>query len=98
MLICGDVPIWILQEGVMAVGAAEVVGTAIALLGGHRVVRADPHTAGGRGYPAEFKRKVLDLVKAGRSLTDVARDLGISGQASTRGVGRTASIAAWWLG
>ncbi len=36
---------------------------------------------GRRGYPAEFKRKVLDLIEAGRSVTDVARDLGISGQA-----------------
>ncbi len=34
-----------------------------------------------RLYPAEFKRKVLDLIEAGRSVTDVARDLGISGQA-----------------
>jgi transposase-like protein len=36
---------------------------------------------GRQGYPPEFKRKVLDLIEAGRSLTDVARDLGISGQA-----------------
>ncbi len=36
---------------------------------------------GRRLYPAEFKRKVLDLIEAGRSVTDVARDLGISGQA-----------------
>ncbi|MGN9894018.1 transposase [Micromonospora sp. L31] len=35
---------------------------------------------GRRGYPPEFKRKVLDLLEAGRSVTDVARDLGISGQ------------------
>ena len=35
---------------------------------------------GRRGYPAEFRRKVLDLVAAGRPVTDVARDLGISAQ------------------
>jgi transposase-like protein len=33
-----------------------------------------------RGYPPEFRRKVLDLVASGRSITDVARDLGISAQ------------------
>ena len=35
---------------------------------------------GRRGYPPEFRRKVLDLVEAGRPIADVARDLGISGQ------------------
>ena len=35
---------------------------------------------GRRGYPPEFRRKVLDLVEAGRSVTDVARDLGISSE------------------
>jgi transposase-like protein len=35
---------------------------------------------GQRGYPPEFRRKVLDLVEAGRSVADVARDLGISDQ------------------
>ncbi len=33
-----------------------------------------------RGYPPEFRRKVLDLVEAGRPVRDVARDLGISEQ------------------
>ena len=33
---------------------------------------------GGRGYPPEFRRKVLDLVEAGCKVADVARDLGIS--------------------
>ncbi|WP_159944457.1 MULTISPECIES: transposase [unclassified Nocardiopsis] len=33
---------------------------------------------GRRGYPAEFRRKVLDLVQAGRRVADVARDLDIS--------------------
>ena len=33
---------------------------------------------GRRGYPPEFRRKVLDLLDAGRSVADVARDLEIS--------------------
>jgi transposase-like protein len=35
---------------------------------------------GRRGYPPEFRRKVLDLIEAGRMVADVARDLGISDQ------------------
>ena len=35
---------------------------------------------GRRGYPPEFRRKVVDLVEAGRSVADVARDLGIGEQ------------------
>jgi transposase-like protein len=35
---------------------------------------------GRRGYPPELRRKVLDLIEAGRSVADVARDLGISNQ------------------
>ena len=35
---------------------------------------------GRRGYPPEFRRKVLDLVESGRPVVDVARDLGISAQ------------------
>ena len=35
---------------------------------------------GARGYPPEFRRKVLDLVEAGRSIAEVAHDLGISDQ------------------
>jgi transposase-like protein len=35
---------------------------------------------GRRGYPAEFRRKVLDLVEAGRPVADVAKALGISDQ------------------
>ena len=31
-------------------------------------------------YPPEFRRKVLDLLKTGRSVAEVARDLGISTQ------------------
>ena len=31
---------------------------------------------GGRGYPPEFRRKVLDLVEAGRPIAEVAKALG----------------------
>ena len=33
---------------------------------------------GRRGYPPEFRRKVLDLVASGRTVAEVARDLGVS--------------------
>jgi transposase len=33
-----------------------------------------------RGYPAEFRRRVLDLVEGGRKIAEVAADLGISEQ------------------
>ncbi|MFD0487557.1 transposase [Saccharopolyspora erythraea] len=33
-----------------------------------------------RRYPAEFRRKVLDLVESGRPVAQVAHDLGISDQ------------------
>ena len=35
---------------------------------------------GRRGYPAEFRQRVLDLVAAGRRVRDVAVDLGIRDQ------------------
>jgi transposase-like protein len=35
---------------------------------------------GRRGYPPEFRRRVLDLVDAGRKIAEVAHDLGISDQ------------------
>jgi len=35
---------------------------------------------GRRGYPPKFRRKVLDLLEAGRSVADVAADLQISDQ------------------
>jgi transposase-like protein len=38
------------------------------------------HGMGRRGYPPEFRRKVLDLLESGRKVADVARDLGISEQ------------------
>jgi transposase-like protein len=34
-----------------------------------------------RRYPAEFRRRVLDLIAEGRSVAEVAADLGISAQA-----------------
>jgi len=36
---------------------------------------------GRRGYPAEFRRRVIDLLGTGRKVADVARDLGLSEQA-----------------
>ena len=33
-----------------------------------------------KGYPAEFRRRVIDLVDAGRPVAAVAAELGISGQ------------------
>ncbi|MGF1618686.1 MAG: transposase [Acidimicrobiia bacterium] len=33
-----------------------------------------------RRYPSEFRRRVLDLVAAGRSVASVAEDLGVSAQ------------------
>ena len=35
---------------------------------------------GRRGYPAEFRRRVIDLLTSGRKVVDVARDLGVSEQ------------------
>lgn len=35
---------------------------------------------GRRGYPPEFRRKVLDLLEAGRAATELAHDLDISTQ------------------
>ena len=33
-----------------------------------------------RAYPPEFRRKVLDLLDAGRTVADIAADLGVTGQ------------------
>lgn len=35
---------------------------------------------GARGYPAEFRRRVVELVNSGRKVAEVAADLGISDQ------------------
>jgi len=37
-------------------------------------------SVGWRGYPPEFRRRVLDLIEAGRKVAEVADDLGISDQ------------------
>ena len=39
-----------------------------------------PGGPGRRGYSAEFRRRVVDLLAAGRKVADVARDPGISEQ------------------
>ena len=33
-----------------------------------------------RSYPDEFRRKVLDLVEAGRPVAEIAEQLGVTGQ------------------
>ena len=33
-----------------------------------------------KGYPAEFRRRVIDLVAGGKKVAEVSRDLGISEQ------------------
>ena len=33
-----------------------------------------------RSYPPEFRRKVLDLIAAGRTVAAISADLGVSGQ------------------
>ena len=33
-----------------------------------------------KGYPAEFRQRVLELVASGRKVVDVARDLGVTEQ------------------
>jgi transposase len=40
-----------------------------------------PGGPGRRGYPAELRRRVVDLLATGRKVADVARDLGVSEQA-----------------
>jgi transposase len=35
---------------------------------------------GRRGYPPEFRRRVLDLIESGRRIAEVARDLDVSQQ------------------
>ena len=35
---------------------------------------------GARGYPSEFRRRVVELVNSGRKVAEVAADLGISDQ------------------
>ncbi len=40
-------------------------------------------------YPEEFRRKVLDLVAAGRPAAQIANDLQISDQTSTTGAAKS---------
>ena len=40
-----------------------------------------PGGPGRRGYPAEFRRRIVDLLATGRKVADVAHDLGVSEQA-----------------
>lgn len=35
---------------------------------------------GRRGYPAEFRRRVLDLLSSGRSVASIAHDSGVGDQ------------------
>ncbi len=46
---------------------------------------------GRRGYPPEFRRKVLALVEAGRPIAEVAKALGSAPSPSSPGGARTAS-------
>jgi transposase-like protein len=50
---------------------------------------------GRRGSPPGFRRKVLDLVEAGRPIAEVAQALGISDQSTYAWRGKTAPTAAW---
>jgi hypothetical protein len=44
------------------------------------VLPTERSSMGRRGYPPEFRRKVLDLVEAGRLIAELTRALGISDQ------------------
>jgi hypothetical protein len=50
------------------------------------------------GYPPEFRRKVLDLLEAGRKVTDVARISESATKRSTTGGDRTELIEDWTRG
>ena len=55
---------------------------------------------GARGYPAEFRRRVVELIESGRTVAEVAADLGISDQtiytwAPTAGAGRLPCTSRW---
>lgn len=47
---------------------------------------------GRRGYPPEFRRRVVDLLEEGCSVAQVAYDLGISEASLMSGVARTGSL------
>ena len=44
-------------------------------------------------YPVEFRRKVLDLIEAGKPVVEIAAQLGVSEQTIYNCVSRPASIA-----
>ena len=46
---------------------------------------------GRKGYPAEFRRRALDLVEAGKTVREVARLLEVSDQSIYCGGGRSRS-------
>jgi hypothetical protein len=48
---------------------------------------------GRRGYPPEFRRKVLDLVEAERPIAEIAQALASASSRSTPGGAKTASTA-----
>jgi hypothetical protein len=45
-----------------------------------------------RCYPVEFRRKVLDLIEAGRPVADIAAQLGVTAQPN---VGLSVSLCKW---
>jgi transposase len=47
-----------------------------------------------RRYPVEFRRRVLDLIEAGRPVVEIAAQLGVSDQTVYNWRDKTASIAA----
>jgi transposase-like protein len=51
-----------------------------------------------RRYPPKFRRKVLDLIEAGRPVAEVAADLGVSGQAIYNWQRQSASTGVSWPG
>lgn len=51
-----------------------------------------------RGYPAEFRQRVVDLVEAGRLSRRSLRSWGSAISRSTRGAGRRASPPGWRRG
>ena len=52
----------------------------VGLLDDHGPLTREDHQSVPKRYPAEFRRKVLDLVAAGRPVAQVAADLAISEQ------------------
>jgi hypothetical protein len=50
---------------------------------------------GRRGYPPEFRRRVLDLVEAGRPVAESLKRWGSPISRSIPGAAKTASTAAW---